>query len=110
MKLCVHVLSFHDCSFSRDDFEYDLNNFSENVSRNDWDLLKKMKMLSTHKNENSLLPKVDEVSYIVNVTNAFIIGTSQTKLDQTNFLCELEIDCYYLIRLDVLWWWCCLLH
>ena len=106
----LHVLPLDDCSFARDDFDYDLNNFSENVSRNDWDLFKKIKMRFTHKNVNSILPKVDEVSYIVNVTNVSIIGISQTKLDQTNLLCELEVDGYYLIRLDVLWWWCCLLH
>ena len=36
----LHVLPFHDCSFSGDGFYYDLNSLSENVSWNDWGVFK----------------------------------------------------------------------
>ena len=48
---------------------------------------------------NSLLPKIDEMRYIANITNASIIGISETKLDETTLPCELEVDGYDLIRL-----------
>ena len=37
----LHVLPFHDCGFSGDEFYYKLNSLSEDVSRNDWDVFKK---------------------------------------------------------------------
>ena len=57
-------------------------------------------MYFIHININSLLPKIDEVRYITNVTNASIIGVSETKLDETIWSSELEVDCYDLVRLD----------
>ena len=51
-------------------------------------------------NVNGLLPKIDEVRYIANVTNASIIGISETKLDKTIWSSELEIDDYDLVRPD----------
>ena len=53
-----------------------------------------------HININSLLPKIDEVRYIANITNASIIGISETKLDETNLASELEVDSYDLVSLD----------
>ena len=34
-----------------------------------------------HLNINSILPKIDEMRYIAKLTNAIIIGLSETKLD-----------------------------
>ena len=51
-------------------------------------------------NINTLLPKTDEVRYIANITNASVIGTSETKLDETILSSELEVDGYDLVRLD----------
>ena len=45
-----------------------------------------------HININSLLPKIDEVRYIANITNASIIGISETKLDETISSSELQVD------------------
>ena len=45
----LHVLPFQDCSFSGDGFYYNQNSLSENVSRNEWDVLKKMNTLYSHK-------------------------------------------------------------
>ena len=53
-----------------------------------------------HININSLSPKIDEVRYIANITNAPIIGTSETKLDETICSSELKVDGYDLVRLD----------
>ena len=50
-----------------------------------------------HININSLLPKIDEVHYIANKTNASIIGISETKLDETILSSELEVDGYDLV-------------
>ena len=52
------------------------------------------------KKVNSLLPKIDEVRYIANITKAYIIGISETKLDETILSSELEVDGYDLVRLD----------
>ena len=51
-------------------------------------------------NINSLLPKIDEVRYIANITNVSIIGICETKLDETTLSGELEVDGYDLVRLD----------
>ena len=53
-----------------------------------------------HININTILPKTDEVRYITNITNASIIG-SETKLDETIWSSELEVDGYGLVRLDL---------
>ena len=55
-----------------------------------------------HININSLLPKTDEVRYIANITNALIVGISETKLEETIFSSELEVDGYDLVKLDQL--------
>ena len=46
------------------------------------------------------MPKIDEVCYIANITNASIIGISETKLDKTIWSSELEVDGYDLVRLN----------
>ena len=74
----LHVLPFCDYSFSRDGFDYNLNIFSKNVNRNNWDVFKKREMYFTHIIINSLLPIIHEERYIENITNAYIIGISET--------------------------------
>ena len=96
----LHVLSFHDCNFSGDGIYHNLNSLSKNVSRNDWDVFKKRVMYFIHININSILLKTDEVRYIANITNAFIIGISETNLDETILSSELEVNGYDLVRLD----------
>ena len=54
----------------------------------------------TQTNINITLPKMNKVGYIANITNESIIGISETKLDETVLLSELEVDAYDLIRLD----------
>ena len=40
-KNLLHVLSFHDSSFTGDEFYYNLKSLSKNMSRNDWDVFQK---------------------------------------------------------------------
>ena len=61
-------------------------------------VLQKRRMHFIHININGLLPKIDEVRYIANITNASIIGISETKLDGDRW--RLEVDGYDLVRLD----------
>ena len=60
------------------------------MSRNEWNVFKKRGMHFIHINTNSLLPKIDEVRYISNITNAPVIGISETKLYETILSSELE--------------------
>ena len=48
----------------------------------------------------TFLPKIDEVSYIAYITNASIIGISETKLGETILSSELEVNGYGLVRLN----------
>ena len=96
----LYVLPFHDCSFSGDRLCYTLNSHSENVSRNDLDVSKKRGMHFIHININSSWPKIDEVCYIANITNASIVRIPKTKLDKTGLSSELEVDGFDLVRLD----------
>ena len=67
---------------------------------NGWNVFKKRGIDFIYKNINSLLRKIDEVRYIANITNASIIGISETKLDEIIWSIELEVDSYDLVRLD----------
>ena len=53
-----------------------------------------------HLNINSRLFKRDEIHYIAKLTNATVIGLSETKLDNTVLSSELEIERYDLVRFD----------
>ena len=53
-----------------------------------------------HLNVNSLLPKIDEIRYIAERTKAAVIGKSESKLDESIFQSEIQIDNYDLLRCD----------
>ena len=44
--------------------------------------------------------KYDEICYVAKLTNATVIGLSETKLDNTVLSSELEIEGYDLVRSD----------
>ena len=46
-------------------------------------------------NINSLLPKVDELTEIVKISNPTVIGITETKLDNLVSDSEISIDGYY---------------
>ena len=53
-----------------------------------------------HLNVNSLLPKIDEIRYIAERTKAAVIGITESKLDESIFQSEIQIDNYDLLRCD----------
>ena len=70
------------------------------VSNDTWNIFQKGDMHLIHLNINSILPKIDEIRYIVKLTNATVIGLSETKLDNTVLSSEREIEGYDLVRSD----------
>ena len=65
-----------------------------------WHPFKKRGLHFLHLNVNSLLPKIDELRHICKLTNAAIIGITETKLDDSILNCEINIDGYDLLRCD----------
>ena len=53
-----------------------------------------------HININSLLPKIDEIRYIAKLSEAAVIGISESKLDDSVLSSEIQIENYELIRSD----------
>ena len=51
-----------------------------------------------HLNVNSLLPKIDELSYIAKLSNAAVIGITESKLDNCILDSEIEIDNYQILH------------
>lgn len=51
-------------------------------------------------NINRLLPKIDEICFILKHTNASIIGINESKLDSFTFNSELDIEGYDVVRID----------
>ena len=49
---------------------------------------------------NSFLPKINEIRYIVARTNAAVMGISESKLDETILLSEIQISNYELLRYE----------
>ena len=70
------------------------------VSNDAWNIFQKRGMHFIHLNINSILPKIDEIRYIAKLTNATVIGLSETKLDNAVLSSELEIEGYDLVRSD----------
>ena len=92
-------LPFHNCSFSTERMDYQLHPLSV-VGSGAWNIFQKRGMHFIHLNINSLLPKIDEIRYVAKLTNATVIGLSETKLDNTVLSSELEIEGYDLVRSD----------
>ena len=51
-----------------------------------------------HLNINGLLPKIDELRQMARLSNAAVIGISESKLDKSITNSEILIDNYYLPR------------
>ena len=71
-----------------------------NASAGIWHPFKKRGLHFLHLNVNSLLPKIDEIRYIATLSNAAIIGISESKLDDSVLDCEVNICGYDLLRCD----------
>ena len=93
------LLPFHNCSFSTERMDYQLDPLSI-VSNDAWNIFQKRGMQLIHLNINSILSKIDEICYIAKLTNATAIGLSETKLDNIVLSSELEIEGHDLVRSD----------
>ena len=72
-----------------------INQTSDN---NEWDVFKARGLHFIHININSLLPKIEELRRIACQSNAVVVGLS--KLDNSIFDLEIEIDGYNILRFD----------
>ena len=93
------LIPFHNCSFSTEQMDYQFDPLSV-VSNYAWNIFQKRGMHFIHLNINSILPKIDEICYIAKLTNATVIGLSETKLDNAVLSSELEIEGCDLVRSD----------
>ena len=74
------------------------NNHS--LNSNEWNVFRSKIIHLIHPNVNSLLPKIDEICYIAERTKAAVIGITESKLDESIFQSEIQIDNYDLLRCD----------
>ena len=70
------------------------------LDQNEWNIFKHRGLHFLHLNINSLLPKIDELRHIARLTNAAVIGISESKLDDSVSTSEIQIDEYDLLRCD----------
>ena len=57
-------------------------------------------MYFIHLHVNIIEPKIEETRHLAKITNASVIGISETEFDGSVFSNEAEIEGYNLIRLD----------
>ena len=78
------LLPFHNLSFSTEWMDYQLDPLFV-VSNDAWNIFQKRGMHFIHLNISSILPKIDKIRYTAKLTNATVIGLSETKLDNAVF-------------------------
>ena len=83
------LLLFHNCSFSTERIDYQLDPLSV-VRSGAWNIFLKKSMHFLHLNINSLLSKINIICYVAKLRNGNVIGLSETKLDNTVFSSELK--------------------
>ena len=66
----------------------------------EWKVFKHRGLHFLHSNINSLLPKIDELSHIAKLTNAAVTGISESKLDDSFLISEIQINKYDLLRCE----------
>ena len=74
------------------------NNFQP-LDSNDWNVFKSKGLHLIHLNINSL-PKIDELRYIADSSNAAVIWISESKLDESVLQSEIQLNNYDLPRRD----------
>ena len=67
---------------------------------NEWNIFKSKGLHFIHLNINSLSPKIEELQIIAKLTNATIIGISESKLDESVLEPEIQIDDYKIVWFD----------
>ena len=80
--------------------DINLNPGPATTNNHSWDVFKNRGLHIIHLNINSLLPKIDEIRNIARKSNLSVIGLSETKLDDSVFDAEVNIEGYNLVRSD----------
>ena len=78
----------------------DPSHINQTSDNNEWDVSKARGLHLIHINIKSLLPKIEEFRRIACQSNAALIGISESKLDNSIFDSEVEIDGYNTLRFD----------
>ena len=73
---------------------------NESLDSNEWDVFKSKGIHLIHLNVNNLLPRIDEIHYIAERTNAAVIGITESKLNKSIFQSDIQIDNYDLLQCD----------
>ena len=68
--------------------------------QNEWSVFNSRGLHFIHLNINSLLPKIDELRNIAKLSNAAVIGITESKLDDSVLSSEIHIDNYNTLRCD----------
>ena len=76
------------------------SHINQTSGNNEWDVFKARGLHFIHISINSLLPKIEELHRIACLSNAAVIGVSESKLDIFIFDSEIEIDGYNILRFD----------
>ena len=84
---------------------------NQSLHSNEWNVYRSKGIHRIHLNIKSLLPKIDEIRQIAERTKAAVTGMTESKLDQSIFQSEIEIDNYDLLQCDgKKRWSCCMLY
>ena len=75
-------------------------NGSQQYKNNHWAVFKKGGLQFGYVNINNLLPKIDELQYIAKVSQAAVIGISDSNADDSILSFEIQIENYNLVRSD----------
>ena len=78
----------------------DPSHINQTLDNNEWDVFKARGLHFIHINMNSLLPKIEELRRIACQSNAAVIGISESKLDKSISVSEIEIDGYSILHFD----------
>ena len=70
----------------------------EPLDQNEWNIFKHRELHFLYLSINSVLPKIDELRHIARLTKAAVIGTSESKLNDSLPTSEIQIDEYDLLR------------
>ena len=94
------AIPFSNESFSNDKSQIFSGSDDGNLNFEKWAVFKMKGLHFVHININSLLPKIDELQYLTNLSNTSIVGIGETKLDDFISFSETEIEGYDLLRFD----------
>ena len=76
------------------------SHINQTSGNNEWDVFKARGLHFIHIGINSLLSKIEELRRIACLSNAAVIGISESKLDIFIFDLEVEIDGYNILHFD----------